>query len=56
MAIMAWKKSVNAENLAALGAERLASILMDLAEHDANTKRRFVFSSGTLLGSGSLGD
>src|SRR3954470_2886106 len=37
---MASKKSVNAENLAALGAERLASILMDLAEHDADTKRR----------------
>src|SRR5215213_3276508 len=37
---MASKKSVNAENLAALGAERLAAILMDLAEHDADTKRR----------------
>src|SRR5215210_8134597 len=39
VAIMASKKSVNVENLAALGAERLASILMDLAEHDADTKR-----------------
>src|SRR5215207_1053506 len=37
---MASKKSVNAENLAALGAERPASILMDLAEQDADTKRR----------------
>src|SRR3954467_6934202 len=37
---MASKKSVNAENLAALGAERLAGILMDLAEQDADTKRR----------------
>src|SRR3954452_3863337 len=37
---MASKKSVNAENLAALGAERLAAILMDLAEQDAETKRR----------------
>jgi len=37
---MASKKSVNAENLAALGAQRLAAILMDLAEHDADTKRR----------------
>src|SRR3954454_49867 len=40
VAIMASKKSVNAENLAALGAERLAAILMDLAEHDADTKHR----------------
>src|SRR3954466_3711135 len=40
MAIMASKKSVNAENLAALGAERLAAILMDLADQDADTKRR----------------
>src|SRR3954468_10796102 len=40
MAIMASKKSVNAENLAALGAERLASILVDLADQDADTKRR----------------
>jgi hypothetical protein len=40
VAIMASKKSVNAENLAALGAQRLAAILMDLAEHDAETKRR----------------
>ncbi len=40
VAIMASKKSVNLENLAALGAERLASILMDFAEHDPETKRR----------------
>jgi hypothetical protein len=40
VAIMASKKSVNAENLAALGAQRLAAILMDLAEQDAETKRR----------------
>src|SRR5215210_4655456 len=40
VAIMASKKSVNADNLAALGAQRLAAILMDLAEQDAETKRR----------------
>jgi len=37
---MASKKSVNTENLAALGAQRLAAILMDLADQHADTKRR----------------
>ena len=39
VAIMA-SKSCRCRNLAALGAQRLAAILMDLAEHDAETKRR----------------
>jgi hypothetical protein len=37
---MASKTTLNAENLEALGAERLAKLLMDVAEGDAATKRR----------------
>lgn len=37
---MASKTTLNAENLQALGAERLAKLLMDVAEGDAATKRR----------------
>jgi len=37
---MASKKTLNAENLAALGARRLAELLMDIAEGDAATKGR----------------
>jgi hypothetical protein len=37
---MASKKTLNAENLEALGAQRLAELLMDIAEGDAATKRR----------------
>jgi hypothetical protein len=37
---MASKKTLTAENLEALGAQRLAELLMDIAEGDAATKRR----------------
>jgi hypothetical protein len=37
---MASKKTVTADNLAALGAERLAAILIELADGDAEIKRR----------------
>src|SRR3954466_8553123 len=37
---MASKKTVTPDNLAALGAERLAAILTELAESDAEVKRR----------------
>lgn len=37
---MASKKTLNTENLEALGAQRLAELLMDIAEGDAATKRR----------------
>ena len=37
---MASKTKLNAENLEALGAQRLAQLLMDLADGDAATKRR----------------
>jgi hypothetical protein len=37
---MASKKTVNAKNLEALGAERLAVLLVELAEADAGVKRR----------------
>jgi hypothetical protein len=37
---MASKKTLNAENLEALGAQRLAELLMDIAEGNAATKRR----------------
>jgi hypothetical protein len=37
---MASKKTLNAENLQALGAQRLAELLMDIADGDAATMRR----------------
>ncbi len=37
---MASKKTLNAENLEALGGQRLAALLMDIAEDDAAVKRR----------------
>jgi hypothetical protein len=37
---MTSKKTLNATNLEALGAQRLAELLMDIAEGDAATKRR----------------
>src|SRR5664279_325814 len=37
---MASKKTVTLDNLVALGAERLAAILVELADGDAETKRR----------------
>jgi hypothetical protein len=38
--LMASGKTLNAENLAALGAERLAGLLLELAKGDAATKRQ----------------
>ena len=37
---MASRKTVTPDNLAALGAERLAAILIELAEGDAEVRRR----------------
>ncbi len=37
---MTSKKTLNAENLKALGAQRLAELLIDIADGDATTKRR----------------
>ena len=37
---MAWKRTVTAENLVRLGGERLAGILLDLADEQPATKRR----------------
>jgi hypothetical protein len=37
---MAFEKTLNAKNLAALGAERLADLLLELANGDAAAKRR----------------
>ncbi len=39
---MARNKTLNAEAVAALGAERLAELLMEIAAHDAVTERRLV--------------
>lgn len=40
---MAPKKTVTLDNLAALGSERLAAILLELAEADVEVKRRLRF-------------
>ncbi|WP_313805787.1 DUF6880 family protein [Sphingobium sp.] len=39
---MASEKTVNVKNLAALGAERLAELLLDLAQGDAPMKRQLL--------------
>ncbi len=44
---MASKKTLSAENLQALGAQRLAELLMDLAEGDAAMKRRLKLELAT---------
>jgi hypothetical protein len=47
---MATKKTLNAENLEALGASRLAQLLIEISEDDAAAKRRLRME---LLGAGS---
>jgi hypothetical protein len=50
---MAKKAGVNADNLAALGAARLAELLMELAEADASVRKRLVLAAAE--GSGATG-
>jgi hypothetical protein len=51
---MASKKTVTLHNLAALGAERLAAILVDLAEADAEVKRRLRLELAAQIGGDTL--
>src|SRR6516165_504095 len=51
---MASKKTVTLQNLAALGAERLATILVDLAEADAEVKRRLRLELAAQVGGDSI--
>jgi hypothetical protein len=51
---MASKKTVSLHNLAALGAERLAAILVDLAEADAEVKRRLRLELAAQVGGDSI--
>lgn len=50
---MASKKTLTAKNLAALGAERLAELLLELAEGDAATKRQLRLELASRSGDGS---
>ena len=47
-------KTVTLHNLAALGAERLAAILVDLAETDAEVKRRLRLELAAQVGGDSF--
>ena len=47
-------KTVTLHNLAALGAERLAAILVDLAETDAEVKRRLRLELAAQVGGDSI--
>jgi len=49
---MASKKTVNLDNLAALGPERLAAILIDLAAGNAEVKRRLRLELAAQAGGG----
>jgi hypothetical protein len=51
---MMSKKTVTLHNLAALGAERLAEILVDLAEGDAEVKRRLRLELAAQVGGDSI--
>src|SRR3954451_12608017 len=51
---MASKKAVTLDNLAALGQERLAAILIDLAEADAEVKRRLRLELAAQAGSDAI--
>jgi integrase len=51
---MMSKKTVTLHNLAALGAERLAEILVDLAEADAEVKRRLRLELAAQVGGDSI--
>jgi len=48
------KNSVSAENLAALGAERLAALLMELGEADPAVRKRLVLAVAERGGPASL--
>jgi hypothetical protein len=52
---MASKKTVTPDNLAALGAERLAAILVELAQTDAEIKRRLRLELAAEAGGDSIG-
>jgi hypothetical protein len=51
---MASKKKVTLDNVAALGPERLAAILVDLAEADAEVKRRLRLELAAQIGGDSI--
>jgi len=51
---MPSKKTVTLHNLAVLGAERLAAILVDLAEADAKVKRRLRLELAAQVGGDSI--
>ena len=51
---MAPKKTVTLENLVALGPERLAAILVDLADADAEVKRRLRLELAAQVGGDSI--
>ena len=51
---MASKKTVTLDNLAALGPERLAAILLDLAETDAEVKRRLRLELAAQVGGDAI--
>ena len=51
---MASKKTVTLDNLAALGAERLAAILVELADGDAEIKRRLRLELAAQTGSDTV--
>jgi len=51
---MASDKTLNAKNLAALGAERLAELLLELATGDAAAKRRLRMELASLSGGGDV--
>ena len=50
----ASKKTVSLDNLAALGAERLSAILVELAEHDPEVKRRLRLELAAQQGGDSI--
>lgn len=51
---MASQKTLNAQNLAALGAEQLAELLLELAKGDAATKRRLRLELASRSGGGDV--
>ena len=51
---MASKKTVTLDNMAALGAERLAAILVELADSDAEIKRRLRLELAAQTGSDTV--
>ena len=51
---MASDKTLNAKNLAALGAERLAELLLELATGDAAAKRRLRLELASRSGGGDV--